>query len=129
MDRMIKVVVVEDSPVIQEFLTHILSSDPQIQVIATAGDGEEALQTVRDKRPAVITMDIHMPQMDGMETTRRIMETCPTPIVIVSGSSTIDEATTAFRAMEAGALAVVKRPASIGHPDHGIMAVGIWFRQ
>ncbi len=114
----IKVLVVEDSPVIQEFLVHILSSDPEIQVVGTANNGEEAIEAVKLKKPDVITMDIHMPKMDGFEATRIIMETQPTPIVIMSGSSTAKEAAFAFRAIEVGALAVVPRPKGIGHPDY-----------
>lgn len=115
---MIKVLIVEDSPVIQEFLVHILSSDPEIQVAGIANNGEEALEAVEHKKPDVVTMDIHMPKMDGFEATRRIMETQPVPIVIVSGSSTAKEIATTFRALEAGALVVVSRPKGIGHPDY-----------
>ena len=115
---MIKVLVVEDSPVVREFLVHILGADPGIQVIGTANDGEQALEAVARKRPDVITMDIHMPRLDGLEATRRIMETHPTPIVIVGGSTDPREVATTFRAMEAGAVAVLRRPAGIGHPDH-----------
>ncbi len=119
---MINVLVVEDSPVVREFLIHILSSDPDITVIATACDGEEALDLVRRHRPDVITMDIHMPKLNGLETTRLIMETNPTPIVIVSGSENTHEVVTTFDAMDAGALAVLRRPAGIGHIDHQAMA-------
>lgn len=115
---MIRVLIVEDSPMVREFLIHILSSDPEIRVIGTANDGEEALEAVERTKPDIITMDIHMPKTNGMDATRRIMETHPTPIIIVSGSLSTKEVSTAFRAMEAGALAVVYRPAGIGHPDH-----------
>jgi two-component system, chemotaxis family, protein-glutamate methylesterase/glutaminase len=115
---MIKVLVVEDSPVVREFLIYILNSDPDIRVIGSASNGEEAIDAVKHYRPDVVTMDIHMPKVDGMEATRRIMETSPTPIVIVSGSTDPHENTKSFRAMEAGALAVLSRPAGIGHPDH-----------
>lgn len=114
---LIKVLVVEDSLVVREFLVHILGSDPGIRVVGTASDGEEAIEAVRRLQPDVITMDIHMPKMDGLEATRRIMEIHPTPIVIVSGSSDPDDVAMTFRATEAGALAALRRPAGIGHPD------------
>lgn len=115
---MIKVLVVEDSPVVREFLVGILNSDPEIEVIGTAADGEKALEAVRQSKPDIVTMDIHMPKMDGLEATRKIMETIPVPIVIVSGSVDIEEIKTTFRAMEAGAIAAVQRPKGIGHPEH-----------
>ena len=107
--------VVEDSPVVREFLTYILTSDPDIQVVGVAKNGVEALDQVEMLRPDVITMDIHMPIMDGFEVTRRIMETVPTPIVIVSGSTGAMEMASTFRALEAGALAVVLRPPGLNH--------------
>lgn len=115
---MIKVLVVEDSPVVQEFLIHVLKSDPEIQVIGTAGNGEEALEAVKHQRPDIVTMDVHMPKMDGLEASRRIMETVPTPIVIVSGTSKMQGADPTFCAIEAGALAFVQRPKGLGHPAH-----------
>jgi two-component system chemotaxis response regulator CheB len=114
---MIKVLIVEDSQVVRDFLTYILSSDPDIQVIGTASNGEEAVKAVRDKRPEVVTMDINMPKMDGYEATRIIMETTPTPIVIVSASWDPKEAEKTFQAIEAGALAAVRKPVGVAHPD------------
>jgi two-component system chemotaxis response regulator CheB len=114
---MIKVLIVEDSPVAQEFLIYLLSSDPEILVMGVANNGAEALKAVERKKPDVITMDIHMPVMDGFEATRRIMATQPTPIVIVSGSTGATEVTSTFKAIEAGALAVVLRPPGLNHEE------------
>ncbi len=118
---MIRVLIVDDSPVVQEFLTYILSSDPKIRIAGTAGSGEEAIQKVAELKPDVITMDINMPGLDGVETARHIMETRATPIVIVSGSEMVNDPSYVFQLMEAGALAVVKRPPDIRHPQHKMM--------
>jgi two-component system chemotaxis response regulator CheB len=115
---MIRVLIVEDSPVEQELLAHILSADPQITVAGYAINGEIALSAVERLKPDVITMDIHMPHLNGFETTRRIMESTPTPIIIVSGSFNTSDADKSFEAMEAGALAIIRKPAGVGHPDH-----------
>jgi two-component system chemotaxis response regulator CheB len=114
---MIEVLVVEDSPVAREFLLYILDSDPEIKVVGTATNGKQALAALEDIKPDVITMDIHMPEMDGFEATRRIMETSPTPIVIVTANENPREVRTSFRAIEAGALAVVPRPRGLDHPE------------
>ena len=118
MDKTIKVLVVEDSPVARELLEHILIQDAKIKVIGNANSGEEAIEVLERLKPDVITMDIHLPEMDGFETTRKIMETRPLPIVIVTGASRAKDVSMAMNAMEAGALAVVQKPRGIGHPDY-----------
>jgi two-component system chemotaxis response regulator CheB len=106
----IRVLVVDDSPVLRELLVSMLEADPQLQVIGTAVNGHQAIDAVKRLRPDVVTMDYHMPSLDGMEATRQIMQTQPVPIVIVSGSSAAEETQAAFRLLDAGALAVVEKP-------------------
>lgn len=115
--KIIKVLIVEDSAVVQTFLEQILSSDPEIQVIGTANNGIEALEFLNYKKPDVILMDIYMPKMDGFEATSRIMETVPVPIIIVSAGWHLKEVEKTFRALEAGAVAVLQKPMGAGHPD------------
>ena len=122
MDKKIHVLVVEDSPVAQLLLVHILNSDPRLSVLGTANNGEKALTFLKRNKPDVIVMDIHMPGMDGFETTRRIMETQPVPIVVCSASLNPAEVAITFRALEAGAVALVAKPVGLGHHEYEDMA-------
>jgi len=115
---MIRVLVVDDSNSVRTLLMHILGSAPGLVVVGCAADGEEALTLACELRPDVITMDLHMPRMDGFEAIRRIMQACPTRIVVVSGSDDRAEVDASFRAIEAGALVLVRRPPGIGNPAH-----------
>jgi two-component system chemotaxis response regulator CheB len=115
---MIKVLIVEDSPVMQKLLVYTISLDPDFNIVGVAANGEEAIKLVISKSPDVIAMDCYMPKLDGKEATRKIMETIPTPIVIVSGSITAKDVAISFSLIEAGALAVVKKPHSINHPEY-----------
>src|SRR6185437_6484598 len=121
----IKVLVVEDSAAVRMLLVHILGSDPKIEVIGTAGSGREALQFLTRALPDVILMDVEMPEMGGFETTRQIMETQPVPIIICAGSSNPRETISAFRLMEAGAVACIEKPLGKEHPDYDVMAANL----
>ncbi|MFZ2949152.1 MAG: chemotaxis-specific protein-glutamate methyltransferase CheB [Desulfuromonadaceae bacterium] len=114
---MITVLIVDDSAVVRKHIEYILSSDPGIQVIGQAANAEEALDFLKLRQPDVITMDINMPAMDGFEATRRIMESKPAPIVIVSASWNPMDVEKTFKAMEAGAVALLEKPAGVGGPD------------
>ncbi|HEY9074082.1 MAG TPA: response regulator, partial [Desulfobaccales bacterium] len=113
----IKVLVVEDSPVVRDLISYILTTAPDIRVIATAPTGEKAIEAAARLRPDLITMDVNLPGIDGYEATRRIMETCPAPIIIVSASYDPQDLGKTFRMVEAGALAILPPPVGIGHPE------------
>lgn len=106
----IRVMVVEDSPTARDLLVALFSQTNDLQVVGTALDGEEAIRLAARIRPDVITMDIHMPHMDGLEATRKIMKTMPLPIVIVTASLNRSDMDLTFKAMRVGALMMVKKP-------------------
>jgi two-component system chemotaxis response regulator CheB len=114
---MIRVLVVEDSAVAREYLVHLFDQDPALEVVGIAKDGLEAVEQAEHLRPDIITMDVHMPRMNGYEATRRIMERTPTPIVMMS-AYTSDDVPMAFDALKAGAVALVDKPPGAEHSHH-----------
>lgn len=119
---MINVLIVDDSAVTSSYLRFILSQDSEINVIATATDGKQGVEFAQQYHPDVITMDLHMPRMDGYEATKEIMATAPTPIVIVSASYDTAQVQKTFKAIEVGAVAVMEKPRGLTSPDHRQMA-------
>lgn len=107
---MINVLVVDDSPMARQLLVEILGHDPDICVVGVARNGREGVELTEKLRPDLITMDIQMPDMDGFEATQEIMIVRPTPIVIISASTTVHEVETGMRALRAGALTVRLKP-------------------
>jgi len=117
-ERKIEVLVVDDSPVARLLLVHVLERSPRLHVMGTAGSGAEALAWLEHRSPDAIVMDVHMPGLDGYETTRRIMATSPVPIVICSAEFDPAEVANTFRALDAGALAATPKPVGPEHPDY-----------
>jgi len=111
---MIKVLIVDDSPTIRQYLQELFILDGEFKVVGTAKDGEEAITMVEKTSPDVVTMDINMPKLNGYEATKKIMQTKAVPIVIVSSAYNPDEVQDTFKAMQAGAVAGVKRPHGLG---------------
>ncbi len=107
---MIRVLVAEDSLTVRELLVAILESDPEIRVVGQAKNGVEAVELAKKLRPHLITMDVHMPLMDGFEATKEIMVQAPTPIIIVSSSSSGADVELSLNALRAGALMLVAKP-------------------
>lgn len=113
----IRVLVVEDSAAYRELLVNILQSTSGLQVVGTARNGIEAVRLVRRLKPDIITMDVHMPEMDGFEATRQIMGEIPCPIIIVSASYNKNERDMTFNALQAGALSVFAKPTLQDPPE------------
>jgi two-component system chemotaxis response regulator CheB len=109
----IRVLVVDDSHVVRQILVSMLETVPGFQVVGQAQDGEEAVRLTARLRPDVITMDIRMPRMDGLEAITQIMSNTPTPIVVVAASVYEPDRNIAFAAIDAGALTVVEKPSGI----------------
>ena len=99
----IRVLIVDDSGFFRRRLTEIFNSDPMIEVVETAVDGRDAINKARACKPDVITMDIEMPVMNGIEATRTIMQQHAIPIIMFS-SLTYDGAQATLDALEAGAV-------------------------
>jgi two-component system chemotaxis response regulator CheB len=113
---MIKVMVVDDSVTARLLLRRILADDPEVEVVAECVNGQEAVELAMSVRPDVITMDVFMPVMDGLEATRRIMEESPRPIILVSASFNPKEVKGSFRALDAGALTILGKPSDVSSP-------------
>ncbi len=111
----IRVLIAEDSPTVRWHLKTLLE-EAGLQVIGMAQDGEQVVSLVQDLKPDVVSMDIRMPRVDGLEATRRIMARTPTPVVIVSGMLDT-EIDLSLQALEAGALAVVSKPPDRQNPE------------
>ena len=104
-----RVLVVEDSTFMRRVLETIFNSDDQLQVVGHATDGREAIALAESLKPDVITMDLNMPHMDGLQATAHIMTTNPRPIVVVS-SETREGAAKTLKALELGAIEFVTKP-------------------
>jgi two-component system chemotaxis response regulator CheB len=109
MAKKIRVLVVDDSAFMRKLVTDVINSEPECEVIKTARDGVEALQCVEELKPDVVTLDIELPEIDGLTCVAYIMEEFPTPIVVVTGfSEFLGEET--VRALEYGAIGIVRKP-------------------
>ncbi len=118
----VRVMIVEDSLVVRELLRYIVSKDPRLELVAAVASGEEALAAIAGARPDVISMDIRLPGIDGLETTRRIMAERPTPIVVVAGAVEDAGLHISMNALRAGALSVVEKPVATTHAGYEVVA-------
>lgn len=118
----IRVMIVEDSRVVREFLVFLIERDPRLEVAAAVASAEEALDILERVSPDVISMDIRLPGMNGFEATQLIMTRKPTPIVVVSASVEADDLKISMNALRAGALSVVAKPVGTSHQDYEALA-------
>lgn len=114
----IRVLVVDDSPFIRLFIKDLLESDEEIQVVATAKNGREALEKVKFYSPDIVTLDVEMPIMDGLSCLRLLMQQNPLPVIMLS-SVTKEGAEITLKALELGALDFVAKPGNIFRQSKG----------
>jgi two-component system chemotaxis response regulator CheB len=110
-NKKFRVLIVDDSAFMRKVLETIINSDETLQVVGQAKDGREAVTLAESLKPDVITMDINMPHVDGLQATAQIMTTNPRPIVIVSSESR-EGADSTLKALELGAIDFVSKPSS-----------------
>jgi two-component system chemotaxis response regulator CheB len=116
-----RVLVVDDSAFMRKIFCDLIGGDSRFEVIATAANGREAFETVERLRPDVVTMDLEMPEMNGLEAMKMIMRHYPTPVIMLSGIS--DEgARETIKALQSGAFDFIRKPTGPQSPD--ILSVG-----
>jgi two-component system, chemotaxis family, protein-glutamate methylesterase/glutaminase len=116
MSERIRVLVVDDSALMRKLIPAILARDPSIEVVGTAMDGAFALKKIEELRPDVVTLDLEMPRMDGIETLRLIMRRAPLPVILFSTHSK-EGAYSTLKALALGAVDFIAKPtdAAAGH--------------
>lgn len=107
---MIKVFIVDDSLTFIEAFRKVLSLDPEIEIVGYARTGQEAIERIPVIKPDVVTMDIIMPGLDGIDTTKRILQTYPVPIVIISSCYNDKEVEMMYEAIQVGAVSIIAKP-------------------
>ncbi|MGJ9458878.1 protein-glutamate methylesterase/protein-glutamine glutaminase [Oceanobacillus sp. CF4.6] len=105
----VRAIVIDDSAFMRKMITDILNSDPRIQVISTARNGEEGIKQIKQLCPDVVTLDVHMPVMDGMNALQEIMKSHPVPVVLLS-SVTKDGTIKTMEAISNGAVDFIPKP-------------------
>lgn len=105
----VKVLVVDDSVFMRQMIKKMLEADPQIKVVGYARNGQEALEKIQRFKPNVLTLDVEMPGLDGLQTLERLMCCCPTPVVMLS-AVTSEGAQATIKALELGAVDFAAKP-------------------
>ncbi len=127
MSKKIRVLIADDSALMRREITRIIESDPELEVVAAARNGEEAVQKTRQLQPDVVALDINMPVMDGLTALSHIMTESPRPVVMIS-SLTQEGALTTFEALELGAVDYVGKPGGTISRDIDLVADDIRYK-
>lgn len=114
----VKIIIVDDSPVVLAILKKIFSTSSDLQIAGTGKNGLEGLELLKMHNPDVICTDLHMPEMDGLEFIRRVMETSPKPMLVISTAVSDAGDKNVFQLLEAGALDVFPKPAGGKEEDY-----------
>lgn len=120
--RKVKVLIIEDSKVVRLLLEETVRSDPRLEIAASVSSAEEGLELLPDILPDVISLDIRLPGMNGLEATLKIMSEHPVPIVVISSSVEKEDLKISMNALKAGALAILEKPSGVDHADYKEMA-------
>lgn len=112
MQKKVRVLVVDDSKYVVVTVTKKLQNDPEIEVVGSAYNGIEAVEKVKNLHPDVVTMDIVMPEMDGIQALEKIMAECPTPVIMLS-ALTSENAEPTIKALQLGAVDFYLKPSAI----------------
>lgn len=110
----IRVLIVDDAVVVRRLVADALAADPDIEVVGTAANGHIALQKIPQLNPDVVTMDVEMPEMDGIETVRALRPLYPRLPVVMFSTLTVRGASATLDALQAGASDYVAKPANVG---------------
>ncbi len=113
----LQVLIAEDSSLFVEALTKTLGAEPGIDIVAVANNGVDAVEYCESHQPDIVLMDIHMPRLDGLSATEKIMARCPTPILVVTSDPHRGGVDQSFRALSAGALDLMAKPDRLPFSD------------
>jgi two-component system chemotaxis response regulator CheB len=122
---MIRIIIADDSPSTRELLKTLVTSDKNLEVVAMANNGAEAIALTKEHRPDLVLMDIQMPGVDGIQAAREIMKKNPTAIVMISAIDDVRNSQLALDAFEAGVLAVLNKPPGPGSQEYSGAATHI----
>ena len=113
-----KVLLVEDSPIAMELLQRLFKGIPEVEIVGTARNGQEALAMIPRLNPTIICTDFHMEPVDGLELTKQVMANFPRPILVLSNSVKSDDTKNVFALLQAGVSDIFPKPMGTEFPEY-----------